>query len=124
MVKRYELSDAQWRRIMDMLPGKVGDPGRSGVDNRLFVNAVLWVLRSGARWQDLPERYGTNWKSVHKRFSRWAQKGIWEAVFQRLLKDPCNDYVMIDATLVKAHQQAATGKRGRVTRRWGDLVVD
>ncbi|MGY3590333.1 transposase [Bradyrhizobium sp. USDA 4341] len=66
-VKRYELSEAQWARIAPMLPGKVGDPGRSGVDNRLFVNGVLWVLRSGANWQHLTERYG-KWKSVHARF--------------------------------------------------------
>jgi transposase len=72
MVGRYELSDAQWQRIADLLPGKPGDRGRSGADNRLFVNAVLWVLRSGAWWQDLPERYG-KWKTVHKRFTRWAK---------------------------------------------------
>jgi len=58
MAKRYELSDAQWEHIEDMLPGKVGDRGRSARDNRLFVNGVLWVLRSGARWEDMPERYG------------------------------------------------------------------
>ena len=63
MVKRYELSDAQWRQIEAMLPGKTGDPGRTA-DNRLFMNGVLWVLRSGARWHELPERYG-KWKSVH-----------------------------------------------------------
>src|SRR5215813_13161282 len=66
MAKRYELTDAQWRRICDLLPGKVSDPGRTGADNRQFVNGVLWVLRSGARWHDLPERYG-KWKTVHKR---------------------------------------------------------
>jgi putative transposase len=81
MVQRYELSDAQWRRIEGLLPGKAGDPGRSGRDNRLFVNGVLWVLRSGARWSDLPERYG-KWKSVHTRFSRWAKKRVWERVFE------------------------------------------
>ena len=58
MVKRYELSDRQWERIAEILPGKAGDPGRTGVDNRLFVHAVLWVLRSGAHWHDLPTRYG------------------------------------------------------------------
>ena len=63
MVKRYELSNAQWERIRDLLPGKAGDPGRTAADNRHFVNAVLWVLRSGARWSDLPERYG-KFKSV------------------------------------------------------------
>jgi transposase len=75
MTKRYELSNEQWRGIEDLVSGKKGDPGRSGEDNRLFVNAVLWVLRrSGARWSHLPERY-RKWKSVHKRFTRWAKKG-------------------------------------------------
>ena len=118
MVKRYELTDAQWQRIEALLPGKVGDPGRSGRNNRLFVNAVLWVLRSGARWSDLPERYG-KWKSVHTRFSRWAKKGAWERVFEALTADRDNEYLMLDTTLVRAHQQAATGKGGRRTRLWG-----
>lgn len=123
MAKRYELTDVQYERIAEVLPGKASDPGRTAKDNHQFINAVLWVLRSGAHWHDLPERYG-NWKSVHKRFSRWANKGVWERVFDRLLKDPKNDYVMIDSTLVKAHQQAATGKRGRASRLWGDPVED
>ena len=72
MAKRYELSDQQWRKIADLLPGKVGDPGRSGDDNRRFVNGVLWVLRSGAHWHDPPPRYG-KWKSLRKRFTRWAK---------------------------------------------------
>lgn len=118
MVKRYELTDTQWRRIGDLLPGKVGDPGRSGDDNRLFVNGVLWVLRSGAHWHDLPPRYG-KWKSVHKRFTRWAGAGVWERVFAHLTADPDNDYLMLDSTLVRAHQQAATGKGGGAIRLWG-----
>lgn len=118
MAKRYELTDAQWRRIEDLLPGKKGDPGRTGADNRLFVNAVLWVLRSGAHWHDLPERYG-KYKTVHKRFGRWADAGVWEQVFKRLIDDPDNDYVMLDTTLVRAHQQAAGGKGGPAIRRWG-----
>src|SRR5713226_2945289 len=118
MVKRYELSNEQWRRIEGFLPGKNGDPGRTGDDNRLFVNAVLWVLRSGARWSDLPERYG-KWKSIHKRFCRWAEKGVWERLFTTLVADRSNEYLMLDSTLVRAHQQAATGKGGRATRLWG-----
>jgi putative transposase len=117
MVKRYELSEAQWRRIEAMLPGKAGDPGRTA-DNRLFVNGVLWVLRSGAHWHDLPERYG-KWKSVHTRFSRWAKAGVWERVFEALTKDRNNEYLMLDTTLVRAHQQAATGKGGAKIRLWG-----
>jgi transposase len=74
MVKRYELTDPQWRLIQELLPGKASDPGRTASDNRLFVDAVLWVLRSGAHWHDLPPRYG-KWKSVHTRFSRWAMYG-------------------------------------------------
>ena len=117
-VKRYELSDAQWSRIAPLLPGKAGDPGRTAADNRLFLNGVLWVLRSGAHWRDLPERYG-RWKTLHKRFSRWSKAGVWDRVFADLIKDRDNQYLMIDSTLVRAHQQAATGKGGPRTRLWG-----
>jgi len=123
MVKRYELSDDQWERVRDLLPGKVGDPGRSGRDNRQFVNGVLWVLRSGAHWHDLPERYG-KWKTVHTRFSRWAKAGVWERVFAALIKDRDNQHLMLDTTLVRAHQQAATGKGGPKIRRWGVPEAD
>jgi len=118
MVKRYELTDAQWRRICGLVPGKAGDPGRSGSDNRQFVNGVLWVLRSGAHWHDLPERYG-KWKTVHKRFTRWAKSGVWEKAFASLSAAPDNEYLMLDSTLVRAHQQAATGKGGIKIRLWG-----
>jgi putative transposase len=118
MAGRYELSAAQWQRISDLLSGKAGDPGRTGADNRLFVNAVLWVLRSGARWEDLPERYG-KYKSVHKRFTRWAKAGVWERVFDSLTADPDNQYLMLDTTLVRVHQQAAGGKGGPKLRLWG-----
>jgi transposase len=123
MGKRYELSNEQWGVIAGLLPGKVGDPGRSGADNRLFVNGVLWVLRSGAHWHDLPPRYG-KWKSVHKRFTRWAKAGVWERVFSLLTADPDNDYLMLDSTLVRAHQQAATGKGGPAIRLWGVPEAD
>ncbi|QKK33308.1 transposase (plasmid) [Rhizobium indicum] len=69
------------------------------------------MFRSGAHWHDLPERYG-KYKTVHKRFTRWAKAGVWETVFDRLIKDPDNDYVALDSSLVCAHQQAATGKGG------------
>ena len=123
-VSRYELTDAQWERIAGILPGKLGDPGRSAVDNRQFVNGVLWILRSGARWYDLPERYGKNWKSVHKRFTRWAKTGVWERIFKSLIKDPKNQYLMLDTTLVRVHQQAASGKGGPKTRLWGVPEAD
>ena len=119
---RYELSTEQWNKIKDLLPGKVGDRGRTAADNRLFVDSVLWILRSGARWSDMPEeRYG-KYKSIHKRFARWAQKGIWEKIFKYLIKDRDNEYLMIDSTLVKAHQQSATYKKK--IRLWGVLEED
>lgn len=117
--KRYELSAVQWERIAPMLPGKASDPGRTAADNRLFVNAVLWVLRSGARWSEIPERYGKH-KSVHKRFTRWARAGVWERLFEALSRDRDNEYLMIDSAIVRAHAQAATGQKGAVaTRLWG-----
>ena len=100
MARRYELSSEQWQRIESLLPGKAGDPGRSGQDNRLFVNGVLWVLRSGAHWHDVPERYG-KWKTLHQRFRRWSKAGVWERIFADLIDDPDNDYVMLDSTLVR-----------------------
>lgn len=89
-VKRYKLGEAQWKRIVPLLPGKAGDPGRTGSDNRLFVNGCLWVLRSG----------------------RWCHAGVWERVFDILAADRDNQYLMIDSTIVRAHQQAAAGKGG------------
>jgi transposase len=118
-IGRYELSDVQWERIKGLLPGRLESVGRTALDNRGFVNGVLWVLRSGAHWHDLPERYG-KYKSVHKRFSRWAASGVWEKVFHELVRDRKNQYLMIDSTIVRAHQQAATGrKKGARTRLWG-----
>ena len=114
------MSDVQWERIKDTLPGRLEHVGRTAVDNRQFVDGVLWVLRSGARWSDLPERYG-KYKSVHTRFMRWARSGVWERIFDDLVKDKKNQYLMIDSTIVRAHQQAATGRKKGApkTRLWG-----
>ncbi len=121
--KRHELSEAQWVRIGPLLPGKMGDAGRTAADNRQFVNGCLWVLRAGAHWKDLPERYG-KWKTVHRRFSRWCHAGVWERVFASLTADRNSQYLMIDSTIVRAHQQAASGKGGPRTRRWGVPEAD
>jgi transposase len=121
---RYELSEAQWRRLEPLLPGRLGTVGRPAEDNRRFVNGVLWVIRSGMRWADLPERYG-KYKSVHKRFMRWGEAGVWDRLFEDLVADRKNPYLMLDLTIVRAHQQAATGrKKGAKTRLWGVPEVD
>lgn len=80
---RLVLNDAQWERVAPLLPGKAGDPGRTAVDNRLFLEAVLWIARVGAPWRDLRETFG-NWNAAFKRFRRWAQKGVVEELFKRL----------------------------------------
>ena len=95
MRRRYELSDKEWDRIEHLLPGKVTDVGRTAEDNRLFVNAVLWILRSGVPWRDLPRRYG-KYKSVHKRYTRWCKTGVWEQVTIILTRDQDNEYLMLD----------------------------
>ena len=94
-----------------MPPGKVGDAGRSGPDNRLFVNGCLWVLRSGAHWKDLPERYG-KWKTVHRRFSRWCHAGVWDRIFEMLTADRDNPYLMFDTNHRSRPSAGCKRKRG------------
>ena len=119
MASRYELNERQGQRMAARWPGRKETVGRTAADHRVLVNGVLWVLRSGARGSDLPERYG-KYKSVPKRFARWATSGVWEQVFRTLTQDTQNEYLMIDSPLVRAHQQAATGrKKGARTRLWG-----
>jgi putative transposase len=115
---RRELTSAQWRRIEQLVPGKDGDKGRHGEDNRLFVDAVLWIARSGAPWRDLPQEFG-NWNSVFQRFRRWAKKGVWQRVFDALIENPDFEYLIIDSTIVRAHQHAAGAKGGAKMRRSG-----
>ena len=105
MSRRYELTDEQWNRIEALLPGRPGDPGGQGQDNRLFVNAVIWVARTGAPWRDLPPRFGLS-NSIFQRFNRWAKSGVWERVF-RELQDPDLAALMLDSTVIRAHQHAA-----------------
>ncbi len=113
---RRELTNAQWQLIANQVPGKPGDKGRHGEDNRLFVDAVLWILRTGAPWRDLPPALG-EWNSVFQRFNRWSRKGVWQRLFKVLAGDPNFERVMIDATIVRAHQHAAGAKGGLKIRR-------
>lgn len=120
MTRRYALRDDQWARIADLLPGRAGDVGGTAADNRLFVDAVLYRYRAGIPWRDLPERFGKG-KSVHQRFSRWAKSGVWTRVFAGISADADNEYALIDATIVRAHQHSAGARKkgATATRRSG-----
>jgi transposase len=117
-LNRLILSDDQWERVAPLLPGKVGDPGRSAADNRMFLEAVLWTARVGGPWRDLPPMFG-NWNSVFQRFRRWAVKGVFERLFEVLSGDPDFEYAMVDATIVRVHQHGVGAKGGRSIRRSG-----
>ena len=108
---RYALRDDQWERIKDMLPGREGHIGVTARDNRLFVEAVLYRYRAGIPWRDLPERFG-DFRVVHLRHSRWSKSGVWERIFKVLSQDSDNEYVMIDSTIVRAHQHSSGAKGG------------
>jgi len=111
MAVRYGLRDDQWDRIKELLPGREGTPGARAFDNRLFVEGVLYRYRAGIPWRDLPGRFG-DWKNCHRRHSRWSDKGVWVKVFSHLSADKDNEYAMIDATIVRAHQHSAGYKKG------------
>ncbi len=98
-----ELSEEQWELIKDIVPGKEGDPGRHGQDNRLFVNAILYVIKTGIGWRKLPEKYG-KWSSVWKRFDRWCKRGTWSLIFDQI-KPEVQDTVSVDSTTVRVHQE-------------------
>ena len=114
-MNRWVLKDEQWERVAPLLPGKAGDPGRTGSNNRLFLEAVLWMVRTGAPWRDLPEAFGS-WNSVFLRFRRWAQAGIFERLFQLLSGDPDFEYALIDGTIIRVHQHGTGAKGGLVVR--------
>ena len=111
-MERFGLRDDQWNRIKDILPGREGYVGGTAADNRLFVEAILYRFRTGIPWRDLPARFGY-WKSTHQRFSRWAKSGVFERLFQLLASDADNEYMMIDATIVRAHQHSAGAQKKR-----------
>lgn len=108
---RLVLSDGQWERIAPDIIGDTRTRGSSGRDNRLFVEAVLWLVRTGVPWRDLPEDFG-RWNSVFRRFSRWSRKGVWRRIFAALSDDPDFEYLIVDSTIVRAHQHASGAKKG------------
>ena len=111
VLDRLILSDAQWERMAALVIGDERSRGSSGRDNRMFVEGVLWIVRTGAPWRDLPEVFG-RWNSAFRRFSRWSAKGVWHRIFAAMSDDPDFEYLVLDSTIVRAHQHAAGAKRG------------
>ena len=107
---RHNISDNVWKLLAPYLPGQTGQWGGIAKDNRRFINAVFWILRTGAPWRDLPPDYG-KWGSVHQRFRRWRDAGRWEKLLELLIEDPDYEWLMIDASHIKVHSHAAGGNQ-------------
>jgi transposase len=120
---RFVLSDGVWDMIAPFLPGKPGDRGVTASDNRRFLEAVLWRVRTGSPWRDLPEALG-NWNSTFRRFRRWANAGVFESLFNALSGEPDFEYALIDGTIVSVHQKATGAKGGLSLRPSGGPEVD
>lgn len=111
VLDRLILRDDQWQRMSQHIIGDERTRGSSGRDNRMFVEAVLWIVRTGSPWRDLPEVFG-DWNSVFRRFSRWSHKGIWWRIFEAMSDDPDFEYLIVDSTIIRAHQHASGAKKG------------
>jgi transposase len=104
------LRDDQWERLREFVPG--GRKGKRGprTDNRRFLNALLWMARSGARWRDLPVHLG-DYETVKRRYYRWIEMGVLDDILEALARKPDLEWLMTDSTIVRAHQHAAGARR-------------
>jgi transposase len=120
--QRFELTDEQWAKLRPALPPQKAATGRPAADHRRIINAILWVIRTGAPWRDLPERYGPI-GTVTSRFYRWRKSGLWDRVFAQIQTQAdgagCIDWDIhfVDGTVVRAHQHAAGAKGGTPLRK-------
>ncbi len=119
---RTVLRDDQWDRIKDHLPGKATDRGVTAGDNRRFVEAVLWINRTGSPWRDLPEEFG-HWHRVYVRYNRWSKKGVWTRIFEALSVDKDLEYLMVDGSISRVHQHGAPEKKVKPKKRLANPVV-
>jgi len=109
--ERHDISDEAWAKMEPLLLGRKGTWGGNAKDNRRFINAVFWILRTGAPWRDLPPSYG-DWKNTHRRFCRWRDKGIWERLLEQFIGEPELEMLMIDASYIKVHAHGAGAHGG------------
>ena len=117
MLRRYEITDSEWSRIVDLLPPEnTGKRGRPRKDNRTILNGMIWIARSGAPWRDLPERYGP-WETVYSRFRKWIEDGIFDNVIRVLSMDVDLSELSLDGSMVQAYQHSAGAKKGASNRK-------
>ena len=113
---RTMLRDDQWNRMKDLLPGTADSCGVTAKNNRLFVEAVLWIARTGSPWRDLPECFG-QWHRVYVRYNRWSKKGVWRRLFEALSEDQDLESLMVDGSIVRVHQHGAPKKQNKMSKR-------
>ena len=113
---RTMLRDDQWNRMKDLLPGTADSCGVTAKNNRLFVEAVLWIARTGSPWRDLPECFG-QWHRVYVRYNRWSKKGVWRRLFEALPEDQDLESLMVDGSIVRVHQHGAPKKQNKMSKR-------
>jgi transposase len=118
---RYDLTDFEWSVIKEVLPRK--GRGAPRVDDRRVLNGIFWVLRSGAPWRDLPERYGPH-TTVYNRFNRWRKSGVWDRIMDAIVDAYGGDVEMIDTSSVRVHQHAANWKKGVQMDVWAVVEAD
>ncbi len=110
-MERFCIKDHQWAKMEAHCLGKPSDPGRSGGDNRLFLEAILWIARTGSPWRDLPPQFG-HWNTVFKRYRDWVKADVFKRIFEAVSNDPDMEFAMIDATIVKVHRHGQGAKGG------------
>jgi len=121
--ERFVITDRSWRLIEPLLPGTSRSRGVTAKDNRLFLEAVLWKVRVGGPWRDLPPGFGS-WNSVFRRFRRWAENDVFQHIFEAVSADPDFEYVLVDGTIISAHQKASGAKGGLKIRPSADRKAD
>ena len=109
LMARFDLSDEEWAIISGLLPEQWRDPKRK--DDRQVLNGIFYILRTGAPWRDLPERYGPR-TTVYNRYVRWGERGVWRGIFEALSQECEDALIFIGVSIVKAHRAAAGSKKG------------
>ena len=117
LISKHDISDELWLRLEPYVRPKRNDPrGRPNADTRRILNGVIWILRTGAPWRDLPEEYGP-WKTVYKRFNFWAKSGTWSTILEEISREADFESIILDGSYVRAHQHAIGAKGGLKIRR-------